>query len=55
MGELDKELKKEFDKKGLDADGFKEHHEGDEVSGSSGDHGDEGSYLGFIGDKSDGK
>ena len=38
-----------------DADGFKEHHEGDEVSGSSGDHGDEGSYLKFIGDKSDGE
>ena len=40
---------------GLDADGFKEHHEGDEVSGSSGNHGDEGSYLKFIGDKSGGE
>ena len=39
-----------------DADGFKEHHEGDEVSGSSGDHGDvEGSYLKFIGGESDGE
>ena len=28
---------------------------GDEVSGSSGDHGDEGSYLKFIGDKSGGE